>query len=127
MTLWNGLPHYWEEMIGRTQGPMKIRILVQPAVAAFFAIRAGLRDAREGRGLRFLSVFSDRGHRSRVLRDGWRDVGRVFLIAVAFDLVYEAVALHAFRPGEAAIMGVVLAIVPYLLFRSLVNRILGTE
>jgi hypothetical protein len=127
MTLWDGLPHYWDEMLGRAQGPMKIRLLFQPVVAALFAIRAGLRDAREGRGLRFLSVFSDPAHRNRVLRDGWRDVGRVFLIAVAFDLVYEAVALRAFRPGEAAITGVVLAIVPYLLFRSLVNRVLGTE
>jgi hypothetical protein len=43
------LAQLWENLIGRASGPMNLRLLLQPAVAAFFGIRAGLRDAREGR------------------------------------------------------------------------------
>jgi hypothetical protein len=35
----------WDNLVGRLYGPMTFRLVVQPAVAIFFAIRAGLRDA----------------------------------------------------------------------------------
>ena len=38
----------WEQLVGRLSGPMKLRFILQPATAVFFAIRAGLKDAREG-------------------------------------------------------------------------------
>lgn len=44
-----GLPNYWHELVERAEGPMRIRLVLQPIMAAVFAIRAGLRDAREGR------------------------------------------------------------------------------
>ena len=43
------LPNYWDEVVARAHGPMKIRLLLQPCMAALFAVRAGRRDAREGR------------------------------------------------------------------------------
>jgi len=39
----------WEDFVHRSTGPMKFRFLIQPAVAILLAIRAGLKDAREGR------------------------------------------------------------------------------
>ena len=36
----------WEMLIGRTDGPLNLRFIFQPTVAAFFAIRAGVKDAR---------------------------------------------------------------------------------
>ena len=36
----------WENLVGRLGGPMSFRFLMQPAVAIFFAVRAGLKDAR---------------------------------------------------------------------------------
>src|SRR3954451_5380247 len=38
----------WNNLIGRWDGPMSFRFLIQPAMAILFAIRAGLRDARQG-------------------------------------------------------------------------------
>jgi hypothetical protein len=38
----------WHNLVGRWGGPMSFRLLIQPAVAIFFAIRAGLQDARQG-------------------------------------------------------------------------------
>jgi hypothetical protein len=43
------LQRVWDNLIGRTSGPMNFRLIIQPAVAIFIAIRAGLNDAREGR------------------------------------------------------------------------------
>ena len=49
----------WTNLIGRIGGPLTFRLIVQPAVAAIFAIRAGLRDAREGRAPYGWAVLTD--------------------------------------------------------------------
>lgn len=106
---------------------MRIRLVLQPIMAALFAIRAGLRDAREGRRPYLWAVVwatSDKLDRREMIRHGWKDVGRVFVLAIGIDLIYQATVLHAFRPGEAVFLGIVLAIVPYLIFRGVVNRAL---
>jgi hypothetical protein len=40
------LTRFVSDLIGRLTGP---RLFLQPAVAGFFALRDGLKDAREGR------------------------------------------------------------------------------
>jgi hypothetical protein len=37
------------DLIDRLTGPMKFRLVLQPVMAAFFAIRSGLEDARAGK------------------------------------------------------------------------------
>ena len=121
------LPNYWDEVVARAHGPMKIRLLLQPCMAALFAVRAGRRDAREGRRPYLWAVVratSDKLDRREMIRHGWKDVGRVFVLAIGIDLIYQATVLHHLRPGEAVFLGIVLAIVPYLIFRGVVNRIL---
>jgi hypothetical protein len=34
----------WENLIGRSAGPLNFRLLIQPTVAILIAIRAGLND-----------------------------------------------------------------------------------
>jgi hypothetical protein len=118
------LPNYWHEVIERAEGPMRIRLILQPIAAALFAIRAGRRDARGGRRPYLWAVVWARSNRKEMILHGWRDVGRVFVLAIGIDLIYQATVLHAFRPGEAVFLGILLAIVPYLIFRGVVNRIL---
>ena len=118
------LGRLWQDLLGRVSGPMRFRLVLQPAVAAFFAVRAGLRDAREGRSPYLWSVFAHGPRRPDLLREGWRDVGRVLVAAVAIDLVYQAAVLHAFHPVDALIVAALLAFVPYILFRGPVNRLL---
>jgi hypothetical protein len=38
-----------ENLAARIAGPLTFRLIIQPTVAAFFAIRAGLKDAQAGR------------------------------------------------------------------------------
>ena len=113
----------WENLIGRVSGPMKFRLLLQPTVAAIFAVRAGLRDAREGRRPYFWAVFTKLEHRKKLLREGWKDVGKVFLVAVAVDLVYQFIVFRWFYPGEALLVAALLAFLPYVLIRGPLNRI----
>jgi hypothetical protein len=54
---------------------------LQPGVAVILAIRAGLRDARAGRRPYFWAVLMDLDHRKDLLREGWKNVGKVFVVA----------------------------------------------
>ncbi len=113
-----------ENLIARVTGPMKFRLVLQPAMATFFAIRDGLKDAREGNPAYFWGLFTDKGERERMLDSGWKGVGKVFVLAVVLDVVYQLIE-HRWLvyPGEAIIVAFILAIVPYLLIRGPVNRI----
>ena len=113
----------WHDLVGRMHGPLFARLLVQPAVAAILAIRAGLRDVREGREPYLWRIASDPGHRSEHLRQGWKDVGKLFLAALVLDVIYQLVVLRWVYPGEAALVAMGLAVVPYVVVRSLVRRV----
>jgi len=112
------------ELLGvRLHGPLAFRLVLQPAVACFLAIRAGLDDAREGRPAFFWAVLTSPGHRGELLRDGWKDIVKIFLLAVLMDGIYQFVVNRTVRPVEAVFIGVLLAVVPYLLVRGPVTRL----
>ena len=110
------------QLLARVSGPMKFRLVLQPAMATFFAIRSGLKDARAGKPPYLWSILSNFSHCGPMLKSGWKDIGRVFLLALAMDVVYQLIERHFINPGEAIIVAVVLAIVPYLVLRGLVTR-----
>jgi len=118
---------FGNDMVGRLTGPMKFRLLLQPAMAAFFAIRSGLADARAGRPPYFWSLMRDSGEREAILKDGWKSVGRVFILAVVLDIVYQLYVLHFVYVPQALVVAIVLAIVPYLVLRGLINRLSRTR
>ena len=107
----------------RITGPMKFRLLLQPIMAIYFAVRDGLRDAREGRPAYFWALFTDKGEREAMLKEGWKGIGRVFILAVVLDVVYQFIVHRWVYPGEAVLVAIILAIIPYLLLRGPVNRI----
>jgi hypothetical protein len=116
----------WENLNGRLAGPMHLRLIIQPTVASILAIRAGLRDARENRAPFFWSVLSNPDYRPELLRQGWKDIGKVFIIAVILDVVYQLVVHRGVYVLELLITAVTLAIVPYILVRGPVSRIAKT-
>lgn len=111
------------QLIARVSGPMKFRLVLQPAMAAFFAIRAGLADAKAGKSPYFWALISDPQQRADMLKDGWKSVGRVFILALVLDAVYQIIVLHFVYPGEMIIVAFILAILPYLIVRGLVTRL----
>jgi hypothetical protein len=107
----------------RIGGPMTFRLILQPAMAALLALRAGLRDAREDRPPYFWAVLTNRAHRPDLLREGWKAVGRVFILAVLMDVIYQWIVQRWVYPGEVVIVAIILAVVPYLLIRGPINRL----
>jgi hypothetical protein len=113
----------WEGLVNRIGGPMTFRLILQPTMAALLALRAGLKDAREGRPPYLWTVFTDPSKRVDLLREGWRSIARVFVLAVVMDLIYEWVMGRWLYPLETFIVAVVLAVVPYVVLRGPINRI----
>ena len=115
---------FLEGLMARLNGPMNFRFLLQPLMALFFAFRDGRADARAGRPPYFWALFTQPEHRREMLASGWHGVGKVFVIAIILDLVFQYVALGGLRwSGGAIIAGVILAILPYLLLRGPINRL----
>jgi hypothetical protein len=112
-----------DQLVGRVTGPMKFRLVLQPVMAAIFAIRAGLADARAGRPPYFWGMISNPDQCIPMMKDGWKGVGKVFILAVVLDVVYQIVELRFVYVGEAIIVAFVLAILPYLVLRGLVTRL----
>jgi hypothetical protein len=112
-----------ENLTDRVTGPMKFRLLLQPAMASIFAILSGLRDARAGKPAYFWALISDPARRIDMIKDGWKNIGKVFVLAIVLDVVYQIVVLRFVYPGETIIVAFVLAIVPYLILRGLVTRL----
>ena len=113
----------FENLVGRVTGPMHFRVFLQPTMAIIFAIRDGIKDAHEGRVPYFWSLFTEPGHRMDLVRRGWKSVGKVFILALVLDAVYQVWQLKWFYPGEAILTALVLAIVPYVLLRGPANRL----
>jgi len=119
------------QLIDRVSGPMHFRLVLQPLMAAFFAIRDGLADAPTDRPPYFWGLFFDRAARRAMnkpdrlamIKDGWKSISRVFVFAIFLDVVYQLYVLHFVYPGEAIFVAIILAIVPYLILRGPVTRL----
>lgn len=117
----------WDMLWGgdRAAGPFHLRLIMQPIVASVLGFRAGRADARHGKPPYFWSIFKadDSYDRRVILHDGWGNVGKMFSIAIALDVVYELIEFHWVYPVQAIIVATVLALIPYLIMRGLANRL----
>src|SRR5262245_54788832 len=118
----NVVSQAWNEIAARPEGPLALRFYLQPLLATFFAIRDGLKDARSNRPPYFWALFTHSTDRKELLRHGWQSVGKIFIGAMAIDLVYQAIVLHGFRPLQAIVVAAMLAIAPYVTLRGPANR-----
>jgi hypothetical protein len=112
-----------EDLIGRVRGPMHFRLIMQPLMAIVFAVRDGRKDAREGKAPYFWALFTSPQHRRELLRSGWKSVGKIFIIALVLDAVYQYISVRWLYPVEALAVAIALALVPYILLRGPVNRL----
>ena len=120
------LTRMWTDLVGRLTGPLAFRLYLQPAMATLFALHHGLKDARAGRPPYLWTVFSHAEERRRLLAEGWKAIGKVFILAVIMDLVYQFMVLRRFYPFETIDVALLLAVAPYTLLRGPFNRIART-
>jgi hypothetical protein len=101
---------------------MKFRLILQPLTAAYFGFRGGIADAKVGRPPYFWALLSTPSQRISLLKSGWKHVGKVFIFAVLLDVVYQMIELRFVYVGQAIIVPIILAILPYLILRGVVKR-----
>src|ERR1019366_5780485 len=86
------LTRTWDMLVGREHGPLAFRLIIQPMAGAFLAIRAGVKDAREGRPPHGWAILTDPVHRRELLRESWHDVARLFIVALPSYLLVRGPA-----------------------------------
>ena len=119
------LSRVWRNVVARPGGPMTFRFVLQPAMAIIAALRDGVADARLGREPYLSAILRGVGGRGARLWEGIVSTARILILGVVMDIAYQLVFLDEFFPGEAAIVAVLLAFVPYLLLRGPIGRIAG--
>jgi hypothetical protein len=112
-----------EQLFGRAIGPLNFRLVVMPTVVTLLAIRAGLRDAREGQPAFLWGIISDPNRRRQRMLAAWKDITRIFIVAIVLDTLYQLMVLRAFYVVQALIVAVACAIVPYVIFRGPATRL----
>jgi hypothetical protein len=112
-----------EDLVARVTGPLHFRIVMQPTMAILLAIRDGWKDARAGNPAYFWAIFTKADERKRLLKEGFSSLTKVLGLALVLDGIYQLIELHWFYFGEAIIVALLLAFVPYLLIRGPANRL----
>src|SRR5262245_7443987 len=84
----------WTDILERPEGPLAMRFYLQPLMATLLAIRDGRKDARAGKPPYFWALFTEPHRRDELLHDGWKSVGKVFILAVVLDVIYQLIVLR---------------------------------
>jgi hypothetical protein len=119
------LTQAWEHLFGRVDGPMSFRLVIQPVVATILAVRAGWADARKGRPIFFSTLARDPAQTRIMLKNLWRIAGKVFLVALVLDAIYQVTVLNGIYPLQALIVATLLALAPCMIVRAIGNRIVS--
>jgi hypothetical protein len=120
---WDVGKRFWSDIFGRLSGPMTFRLILQPIMGLIAAIPDGRRDAREGHSAFFWSGHSDPAVRHGRLRQGLMATARIMLLGLSIDLIYQIKVFHQFYPAEAVLFALVLCVIPYFIWRWIVERI----
>jgi hypothetical protein len=118
----------WENFVLRTEGPMHFRFFLQPTVSFYFAIKAAMHDAKNNTCPYFWRFLFSKTQKVEIAKEAWRDIGKVFIAGTILDIIYQLIIIYEdngkyiFYPEESIIVAFTLAILPYIIFRGLINR-----
>jgi len=113
----------WRDIFERSGGPMTFRFFLQPTMAFIAALHDGINDARLNRAPYFWTVLSNSAKREGRLREGLTSTARIILLGLGMDVIYQYRVFDKFYPGEAVLIALLLAVLPYFLLRGPIERI----
>jgi hypothetical protein len=113
---------FWSNIADRVHGPMTFRFYLQPMMALIAAVPDGIDDARKSRSAPFGDHRGNTETQPGHLREGLIATARIVLLGLSMDVIYQYRVLDYFYPAEAAVMAIMLAVLPYFLFRWIVER-----
>ena len=113
------------EILARPEGPFAFRFILQPLMSLLMASRDGIKDARTGRTPYLWHIAStDPQSRRAAVHEGLRSTGRILLLGILIDGVYQYKVMGGLvRPFEALAIAFILGFLPYLLFRGPIARL----
>jgi hypothetical protein len=114
---------FLEDLPKRLTGPGRFRFILQPSVAIFLGIRAGISDARTGRPPYILGVLFNSEGRRVLLKEAFEQLAVLIAMSILLDAISQFLILHEVFPGAALIVGPVLIALPYSSARAVTNRI----
>lgn len=108
---------------------MNLRFIIQPMMSLIFAVRAGILDTRYGIPPYLWRFLVSKDDKKIIAKEGWRDVGKIFVTGIILDIVYQMVVVYEIRsesrfyPLESLMVALCLAIFPYLMLRGPIGRV----
>jgi hypothetical protein len=113
----------WQDLFDRPGGPMSFRFILQPLMAAIAAFHDGAKDARLGRAPYLTRLLSGSTNRRDLLSEAVVSTGRILVLGLVMDAIYQFIVLKSFYPGEMVVITLALALVPYILLRGPFSRL----
>jgi hypothetical protein len=114
---------FWSHIADRVHGPMPLRFFLQPTMAFVFALIDGIKDARFGHKSFFWTLLWDPKQQRGRLREGLISIANVILFGISLDVIYQFRVFDQFYPVEALMMALLLAVIPYFVFRWIIEHI----
>jgi hypothetical protein len=114
---------FLEDIPKRLAGPGRFRFILQPLMAVILGILNGLEDARAGRPPYIYAMLFHPDLRGDLARTGFSTIINVVLIGILLDAVFQWIILGVAHPGAALLIGPILVATPYVVARSLSNRL----
>ncbi len=111
----------WENFLARPTGSLNLRFILQPAIASILALRAGVKDARQGRPAYLWAAITSPQYRWQLIHGGWKDMRIPFSVAATLDAIYQVITHEGIFLLELIFTATVLALVPYFILRGPVN------
>ena len=113
---------FLQDLPKRLKGPGRFRFILQPAVAIFLGVRAGVADAKAGRRPYLMGLLLGHGQRLSMVKEALAHLSTLIAVAILLDCISQFLILREVFPGPALIVGPVLIATPYSLSRALSNR-----
>jgi hypothetical protein len=117
------LSRFFGSFLPRLDGPLHFRFIFQPFMAIIFAVIDGIKDAKMGRPPYFWDIVKNPDQRRELMKLGWKRFGKIFILAVVLDVIYQIKVNHWWYPGETLAVAILLAVLPYIIVRGPVNRL----
>ena len=114
---------FWSDIFGRVGGPMTLRFFLQPTLGFVAALKDGIKDARGQHKAFIWSTLSDPTQQRGRLREGLMSTSQMMLFGFAIDTIYQFRVFDRFYPVEAVMMVLLLGVIPYFIFRWVVEHL----
>lgn len=103
---------------------VRCRFVSSCSQAIVFAYLRGKAGAKAGLPPFFTGLFTNPECRRAMLRDCWKALAKVFLMTITIDMIYQFIMFRWIYSGEALAVALILACIPYVIARGVVNRLL---